>query len=149
MRISVLSRAEAERHRPAQPAVCISITGSGDAGARLPFAYRSVLRLTFDDVPLAPDDCPPGARRCLPEDAARIGAFVRRALALVPEELVVHCEFGASRSAGVALGIAEGLRLPGAEVARLERERPAYHHGVRTLVAAALADPAHDPPSAP
>lgn len=139
MRITVLSRSEAERHQPAQPAVCVSITGSGDAPARLPFAYRSVLRLMFDDVPLAPDACPPGARCCLPEDATRIAAFVRRALALEPAEMVVHCEFGASRSAGVALGIADGLRVSGAEISRLEAERPAHHRGVRALVAEALA----------
>ena len=148
VRITVLSREGVERHRPTQPAVCISITGSGDGAARLPFAYRSVLRLAFDDVPLAPDDCPPGARRFLREDAERIAAFLRRALACGPEEVVVHCEFGASRSAGVALGIADGLRVPDVEVSRLERERPAHHRGIRALVAAALADAARAPSSA-
>ena len=56
MRLTVRSRREAERYRPAQPAACITITGSGDAPARLPFAYRAVLRLAFDDVPLSPAD---------------------------------------------------------------------------------------------
>ena len=147
MRMTVLSRREAERDRPVQPAACISITGSGDAPARLPFAYRAVLRLTFDDVPLAPGDCPPGARRCGRDEAAEITAFVRRALAFGPAELVVHCEFAASRSAGVALGIADGLRLSGTEVARLEAERPAHHRGIRALVASMLDDASPGAPS--
>ena len=147
MRLTVLSRREAERHRPVQPAACISITGSADAPARLPFAYRALLRLTFDDVPLAPDDCPPGSRPCGRGEAAQIVDFVRRVLAFGPAELVVHCEFGASRSAGVALGIADGLRLSATEVARLEAELPAHHRGIRSLVATMLADAGPGAPS--
>jgi predicted protein tyrosine phosphatase len=146
VRLTVLSRGEAERYRPAQPAACISITGSDDAPARLPFAYCAVLRLAFDDVPLAPADCPPGARACGRDEAAEIAAFVRRALAFEPAELVVHCEFGASRSAEIALGVADGLRLPDTDVARLEAERPAHHRGIRALVASVLDDAA---PGAP
>ena len=149
MRLTVLSRREVERHRPVQPAACISITGSDDAPARLPFAYRAVLRLAFDDVPLEPDDCPPGARACSRDEAAQIADFVRRALEFAPAELVVHCEFGASRSAGVALGVADALHLPAAEVARLEAERPAHHRGIRALVASVLDDTGSGDPARP
>ena len=147
MQLTVLSRREAERYRPVQPAACISITGSGDAPARLPFVYRAVLRLTFDDVPLGPGECPPGARGCGRDDAIEIASFVRRVLAVTPAELVVHCEFGASRSAGVALGIADGLHLSRTEVERLESERPGHHRGIRALVASLLDDAAPGAPS--
>lgn len=141
-RLTVLSQRAAERYRPAQPAACISVTGSGAGAAPLPLAYRAVLRLVFDDVPTSRGDAPPGARAFRPCDAREVAAFVRRVLeAHAPAELVVHCHFGASRSAGLALGIAEGLGYPADEVAALERALPAHHREVRRMTARALRGP--------
>ena len=146
-RLTVLSQVAAERHRPAQPAACISVTGSGAGAAPLPFAYRAVLRLVFDDVPTSRGDVPAGARPFRPRDAREVAAFLRRVLEAHPlAELVVHCQYGASRSAGLALGIADALGYPADEVAALERALPAHHRDIRRMTARALRGPAGRPP---
>jgi hypothetical protein len=67
------------------------------------------------------------------------------------DRLVVHCNVGASRSPGVALGLCDRLGWPTAE---LERGYPAWNRWVRQVLAcdqttrvvpADVADSAHDP----
>lgn len=62
----------------------------------------SVLRLNFDDVEK-------GEKNCITEhDARRIKAFVDNVRYRV-DRLIVHCEAGVSRSAGVAAAIMKGI----------------------------------------
>ena len=123
----VLSRDEAERYEPRGVEVCISLGDPRAPPAELAAAFASVLRLTFNDIVGSPadDDILFAA-----DHADEILRFVRQ----WPDadRIVVHCEFGASRSPGVALGLCDAFRWP---VADLESEFPSWNRLVRTVIA--------------
>jgi predicted protein tyrosine phosphatase len=82
----------------------ISITDPGTPEARLNPAFRHVLRLSFFDAVPADEYLPAPAGLFDLAMARRIDHFVRE-LHDAPFEIsmMVHCEFGVSRSAAVAL----------------------------------------------
>jgi predicted protein tyrosine phosphatase len=126
VRLLVLSRDAAERHRPQGTEVCISISDPTAPPARLSPDFAAVLRLEFSDVQAAeaPIDV-----LFAPEHAAEIMRFVGRWRHA--ERLVVHCHVGASRSPGVALGLCDRFGWPTAE---LEAAHPAWNRRVRRLL---------------
>ena len=123
----VLSREEAERYEPLGVEVCISIADPEAVPARLSPRFAAVLRLQFNDVTEAgtPTDVLFGA-----EHARAITEF----LELWPGagRVVVHCQAGASRSPGVALGLCD---LRGWPTAGLEGAHPAWNRRVRAVLA--------------
>ena len=83
----------------------ISITDPGTPDARLDPLFHHVLRLSFYDA-LPADEYLPAPMPGLFDHtmAARIGAFVRELHAApFAISVMVHCEYGVSRSAAVAL----------------------------------------------
>ena len=83
----------------------ISVTDPGTPDARLDPLFRHVLRLSFFDAEPADEYLPaPYPGLFDHEMACRIGDFVQ-ALHSAPFEIsvMVHCEYGVSRSAAVAL----------------------------------------------
>lgn len=83
----------------------VSITDPGTPEAALSAGFRDVLRLAFFDAVPADEYLPAPMPGLFDHRMARqIGAFVSR-LHAAPENLtvVVHCEYGVSRSAAVAL----------------------------------------------
>jgi predicted protein tyrosine phosphatase len=84
----------------------ISITDPGSPEARLDPLFRHVLRLSFYDAIPADEYTPPSPGLFDHHVAERIDTFVS-ALHSAPFEIsvMVHCEYGISRSAAVALFI--------------------------------------------
>ena len=102
MNYTVLSRSKAKAlsyHRLSKPTVIISITDLDSD--KVLFAkneqIKGVIRLSFDDV----DANSFGSMTC--DDADRIVAFCLKWLPKT--DLIVHCEAGVSRSAGVCAAI--------------------------------------------
>jgi len=128
----VLSREEAERYKPGEREICISIADPDAEPARLSGGFAAVLRLNFTDIIEMgePSDVLFGE-----DDAQAIREFidawpdVRR--------IVVHCHAGVSRSPGVALGLCD---VRGWATAELERSHPGWNRLVRTAVAAKRQD---------
>ncbi len=123
----VLSREAAERYEPRGVEVCISIGDPSAAPAKLSRAFAAVLRLTFNDIVAAPAE----------EDvlfAAEHAGDILQFLQQWPhvERIVVHCEFGASRSPGVALGLCDAFGWP---VGELEGAFPSWNRLVRSVIA--------------
>ena len=107
MLLTILSRPEAERYRPGcRPAAIISVTDPGTEPCcfddRL---YRDVIRLDFHDVWRPADGMISEAQ------AARIARFLLRCGSTGTQELVIHCEAGISRSAGIGLAACRILDL--------------------------------------
>lgn len=104
------SRKLAEQLRGSPYMAVISITDPGTPEARLDPLFRHVLRLAFYDAVPADEYLPaplPGLFDY--RMAGQISAFIGELHAAPFEiELMVHCEFGVSRSAAVAL-FAEAL----------------------------------------
>ena len=105
--VRFLSREVATSWCPSVPSALISIVNPGETLPKLNGAWVNVLRLQFHDT----DGRAPTLQAITAEDARRALDFVTK-LAQVAEELVVHCEAGQSRSAGVALFFAEWLGIP-------------------------------------
>lgn len=131
-RVFALSRGDAERIPLITGVAVVSITAPEKAPAQLP-AYEYLLRLSFADVDFlgeisarAAEKLPAAMTR---QDAAAILGFVQ-ALPSSIHSLIVHCEGGFSRSAGVVKALEE---LYGYEVeeARLTQANPSV---VRTLL---------------
>ncbi|MGZ3530465.1 MAG: hypothetical protein ACXVAR_03095 [Vulcanimicrobiaceae bacterium] len=104
MKISIMSRVQAERYRPDGRAAIISITdadpfGSRPAGFEADW-YAMVHREQFDDIH---DDGDPYFTAISWVQAERIAAFIQCAHESEIDELVIHCEAGISRSAGIAV----------------------------------------------
>ena len=105
MRFIVLSRPEAEKYKPEVSAIIISITDpeQPQAALRNILEYKDCLRLQFHDL-----DHPIEGYKYLKmfhkTDAEQIIAFVDKYKDGV-ELVVVHCEAGVSRSAGVAAAL--------------------------------------------
>ena len=98
LRMIVLDRELAQRFEANRPYAILSITDPGSADPKFVRSANltSVCRLSLYD------DRPPG------DDYASVAAaFLRSEVFGKVELLVVHCEMGVSRSAGMALAIAE------------------------------------------
>jgi predicted protein tyrosine phosphatase len=133
----VLSHEAVEQYEPHGVEVCISIGDPRGTPATLSPAFAAVLRLTFNDIvesPAKEDILFAG------EHAADILGFVRQWPAA--HGIVVHCEFGASRSPGVALGICDAFGWP---VEELERGFPSWNRLVRRLIGQAARESAQTP----
>jgi predicted protein tyrosine phosphatase len=129
---AVLSREEAERYKPGEREICISIADPDAEPARLSGSFAAVLRLNFTDIIEMGE---PSDVLFSEDDAQAIREFidawpdVRR--------IVVHCHAGVSRSPGVALGLCD---VRGWATAELERSHPGWNRLVRTAVAAKRQD---------
>lgn len=102
-KFSILSRAKAvilSCKSMDMPCVIISITDPDSAPAKFHRnpQIKSVLRLSFEDVDADTD----GAMT--KEDAEKIVFFVKRWKTKVPH-IIVHCEAGISRSAGICAAL--------------------------------------------
>lgn len=108
--IVVMSRPEAERyfHKPhEEKSVAISITNVGDANANI---YRNSNNRLFDVCRVQFDDVERGGKNCITKkEAETIADFVDKYKDTSIDTLVVHCEAGQSRSAGVAAAIMKKL----------------------------------------
>jgi predicted protein tyrosine phosphatase len=128
----VLSREDAERYKPGEREICISIADPDAEPARLSGGFAAVLRLNFTDIIEMGE---PSDVLFSDDDAQAIREFidawpdVRR--------IVVHCHAGVSRSPGVALGLCD---VRGWATAELERSHPGWNRLVRTAVAAKRQD---------
>ena len=127
MDVCVLSREAAERYKPRGAEICISISDPEAPPAQLSTTFLAVLRLGFNDIVEAEQ---PGDILFGGEHAVAIVEFVEQWPQA--ERLVIHCQAGASRSPGVALGLCDRLRWPTAE---LERDHPAWNRWVRQILA--------------
>lgn len=99
MEFHVFSRSEAKKYfyrTLDHDCVVISITDTGNEPVHFPQNehMKSILRLSFDDTDA---DIPQAMQN---EDAEKIVAFVSHWKDFV-QEIVLHCEAGVSRSAGV------------------------------------------------
>lgn len=138
MIIKVLNIEEAEAYEPDPSEVCISIT-SPTVRAALRDGWQDVLRIQFSDID--------GLRWGLTEkqtaeiastetlfsdDMARqVVAFVRKHWHA--KRIIVHCEAGVSRSAGVALALHEIL-TDAPVPSPLEKYYPLHNRFVRRKV---------------
>ena len=128
MLITVLSQYATEHYQPRPSSICISITGTIIPQAVIPDGYIEILRLRFDDVHDHQRD--PGAQPFTLDMAAQIAKFVSRHQSV--EEIVIHCHQGVSRSAGVAMALADVFAGGHAEKA-FEYRLPEHHRKVRVL----------------
>lgn len=102
--IVVVPRRQAEQLSPERGQGCISITNPRQSPAFLP-DWPEVLRLGFHDTDRRGGNFTPMGLA----DAAKILDFARE---YRHSPLLVHCEFGASRSAAVGLFLATWFRRP-------------------------------------
>lgn len=112
------SRQEAESLRGDPAVAVISITDPGSPPAHLAPLFLRVLRLSFFDAVPADEYMPPLPGLFDRALARQVNGFIE-ALRDAPEviRLLVHCEYGVSRSAAVALFAAD---LAGAPLAARE-----------------------------
>jgi predicted protein tyrosine phosphatase len=128
----VLSREEAERYKPVEREICISIADPDADPAHLSARFAAVLRLNFTDIIEMgePSDI------LFSEDHARA---IREFIEAWPDatRIVVHCHAGVSRSPGVALGLCD---IRGWATSELERSHPGWNRLVRSALAAQRPD---------
>lgn len=91
------------------PTIIISIRSTGDTPPKKLFLHsnpqiKSFITLAFDDVEIYYANCYPITE----QQARKIAKFVMRYKDSV-EQIIVHCDAGISRSAGVAAAIAKYL----------------------------------------
>lgn len=103
--VSYTSRQHAESLTGAPDTVVISITDPGQTDAILSPDFKDVLRLSFYDAVPADEYLPAPFPGLFDREMARkISSFVEKwQAAAEATSVVVHCEFGISRSAAVAL----------------------------------------------
>jgi len=102
VKINIYSRRQVERLIPSNKSILISITDPGRKHPNVSEAWRS-LKLHFHDLDEARDK----SDKLINEwHAVSILNFLRLTQ---PEEIVVNCEAGISRSAGVAVALEEIL----------------------------------------
>jgi predicted protein tyrosine phosphatase len=112
--VSYTSRLHAESLTGSPHVAVISITDPGSNEASLDPAFVDVLRLSFFDAVPADEYLPAPLQGMFDHLMARqIGDFVGQ-LHAVPAEVsvVVHCEYGVSRSAAVALFVSAYTKAP-------------------------------------
>lgn len=105
--VTFLSRRYAAQLRPPSNAVLISIHDKSEFPLEPRHGWADVLYLRFHD---GDTHSMMGLERFSADHAARVLAFVAKHVDC--EQLVVHCSAGQSRSAGVALFVAESLGIP-------------------------------------
>lgn len=105
--VTFLSRRYAAQLRPPRNSVLISIHDKAEFPLEPRRGWADVLYLRFHD---GDTQTLMGLERFSAEHAARVLAFVAKHVDC--EQLVVHCSEGQSRSAGVALFVAESLGVP-------------------------------------
>lgn len=114
MNISVLNKTNAERlsfNDFSSDKVIISIRTPDDEQAVFNLennSIKDVLYLSFYDVSTETQDIFKGYPAMTDEDALKIKKFVLKWKDKV-DTIIVHCDAGISRSAGVAAGILDGL----------------------------------------
>lgn len=112
--VSYTSRQHAESLTASPQVAVISITDPGTPEASLAAGFADILRLAFYDAVPADEYLPaplPGMFDL--KMARRIGEFVGKLHATADEVLLlVHCEYGVSRSAAVALFAASYAAAP-------------------------------------
>ncbi|MBX7134065.1 MAG: hypothetical protein K1X67_15435 [Fimbriimonadaceae bacterium] len=120
-RLIVLSYSLATEYEPSKPTHAISVMGPQYPPV-LPGLpdFDSVLSLRFEDTHEGSDE-----HRFTEEDARRIWDFIT-GIGKQQHDLVVHCEAGMSRSAGIAVGLTKCL-LPGQEAWYFEQHVPNRH----------------------
>ena len=103
MNILIMSRSEIIRFAMQKRTESCAVISIRDVGSAAPVIKRdgngidTVLSLSFDDVE--------EGNNCITErDAKKIVSFVK-SLGKSYENLIIHCEFGQSRSAGVAAAV--------------------------------------------
>lgn len=106
-RVSFLPRHLARNLRPQHKAVLISIHDDTEPPLDAHSSWVDVLHLRFHDADASCD----GMELFTPDQARQALEFVRKH-ADTCDELVVHCQAGQSRSAGMALYLAEVLGVP-------------------------------------
>lgn len=89
--------------------ISISSSDRGQAAIEETPFVGPVLRLVFDDVDPCGEKVPSDMFPMTDEQAAQVVRFVNRLGAIGTDTLLVHCEGGVSRSAGVAAAIARHL----------------------------------------
>ncbi|WP_153146026.1 hypothetical protein [Dechloromonas sp. H13] len=112
--VSYTSRLQAEALAASPHVAVISITDPGTPEASLDAGFSDVLRLAFFDALPADEYLPAPLPGLFDHQMARqIGDFVRELHAAPADvSLVVHCEYGVSRSAAVALFAAAHAGAP-------------------------------------
>jgi len=134
-KLIVLSQVLAEFYEPQGRTICISITDPEEPPAVLSDRFDGILRLSFSDIAHA--SAAKGHVLFSRGDAVRVLEFVNNAADT--EIIVIHCFAGISRSAGVALALAE---MNGWPVADLEKRHPFWNTWVRAeLLRAAKSRP--------
>ena len=127
-RLIVLSRPQAIRYRGDAPYVVISIRSPADS---IPKLQRDRLRIArinlaiYDTTPEWEALSSNPVEAMTTENAHRLARFVAQHWGRC--DIVIHCKFGVSRSAGVAAGIVDALMLdaghePNPHVRRMVRE---------------------------
>lgn len=108
------SRASAESLAATPHMAVISITDPGTPPAKLDPRFKDVLRLSFFDAEPADEYLPSPITGMFDHVMARqIGDFVQKLHATPGNiSLMVHCEYGVSRSAAVALFVAAYTDAP-------------------------------------
>lgn len=101
-----LSRELASKYTPKPGAVLIAIHDISESPLKAYPAWRDALHLRFHDT----DGSAMGLEVFAPHQAQSVLGFVARHSAC--SELVVHCSAGRSRSAAVALFLAEEAKVP-------------------------------------
>jgi predicted protein tyrosine phosphatase len=126
MELRILSREAVERYEPEGVEICISIIDPAAPAAKLSAGFAAVLRLAFSDIVAI--ECSEDVLFA-PEQAVAIVEFVERWRHA--DRMVVHCQVGASRSPGVALGLCDRFGWP---AAALEERYPFWNRWVRQVL---------------
>jgi len=106
MKFTVLNKIKAIRYKPQGTAILISITDPASGNPPFHGTYEGIIRLQFHDIN---EQFPEGyffeGVLFNSDDAKDILAFVKNHPDI--DEIVVHCEAGVSRSAGVAAALSK------------------------------------------
>ena len=136
-KLTVLSRSEVIKYRGDAPYVVISIRSPGHSIPRLQTDPLRIARMNlamYDTTPEWEALSSDRVAAMTAEDAQRIARFVIRFWGHC--DIVVHCKFGVSRSAGAVAGILDAFSL---DASGYEREPYEPNAHVRKMVRAALA----------
>jgi predicted protein tyrosine phosphatase len=118
---------------PPPGAVLISVYDRGDGPAAIPEGWKDVLRLRFHDT----DGSLLGLDVFSLLQAQEILEFLGRNVNC--EHVYVHCAAGQSRSAGIALALAEAMGVPAfRQENRMEWNDPWYNRKVYSTMRTAI-----------
>jgi predicted protein tyrosine phosphatase len=137
IRLTVFSRVQATRYRGDAPYIVISIRSPGASIPKLkpdPFRIARINLAIYDTTPEWEALSSNPVASMTIENAHRLAKFVMRHWDRC--DIVVHCKFGVSRSAGVAAGILDALSL---DATPYEEEPYEPNPHVRRMVRESLA----------